>query len=107
MSSELFQAIAALQEPGLGMGMDWGPRNAAKKLAELGGDEAVDALIHALQNHPNDSVRMEAAGALARIGDPRALPSLEKAANSDSSWMNVRPMAEIAVQEIKKKQANQ
>jgi len=105
--SEVLEAIAALQESGLGMGMDWGPRNAAMKLAELGGREAVDALIHALRNHPNEFVRTEAAGALARIGNPLALPALENAANNDSSWMNVRPIAEVAVEEIKKKQTGQ
>jgi hypothetical protein len=103
MSDELSNAIADLQEPGLGMGMDWTPRKAAQKLGTIGGDGAVDALMHAVQHHPNEFVRMDAAWALATIGDPRALPALESAASHDSSRTNVRPIAARAVRKIRQK----
>lgn len=107
MSSEVSEAIAALQESGLGVGMDYRPRDAAKKLAKLGGDEAVDALIHALHHHPNQYVRTEVAFALGGMSDPRVLRALGRAAKSDSSRMNVRPIAADAVQKIQKKQTDQ
>ncbi|HEX2913416.1 MAG TPA: HEAT repeat domain-containing protein [Chloroflexia bacterium] len=48
---------------------------AADALGQLGNRQAVEPLIHLL-NDPDWLVRFEAARSLGRIGDPRALPAL-------------------------------
>lgn len=59
-------------------------RYALHALAEIGSPEALPAVIKALQNDPEESVRMKAAVALRAIGTPEAIAALEQARESDT-----------------------
>ncbi|MBI5491174.1 MAG: HEAT repeat domain-containing protein [Deltaproteobacteria bacterium] len=64
--------------------------NAAFALGEVGGGEAkaTDALVAALAD-ANDLVRSEAAVALGRLRDPRAVPALEAGVESDNPFVQL------------------
>ena len=102
-SARAAQALLKRREYEYAIGVfdPWTPRNAAVEMAEIGGDEAIDALIGAVRSHPNEYVRAEAASALGWIGDDRALEVLDTAAASDSSVNNVRPIAATAAEKIR------
>ena len=81
---------------------------AAFALSRIGAP-AVEALGNALQD-PDANVRANAARILGQIGDPRALPALERVAQSDrgtarvtGSLINVAEAAQQAVEKIKSK----
>jgi HEAT repeat protein len=91
----LVAELCILDSPEL-MGFTDGPCQAFIEI----GSEAVNPLIPLLKHH-NDYFREMAAEALGEIGDPRALPELERVAREDScSLRNVRSAAERAVKKI-------
>ena len=69
-------------------------------LGHLRAREALDAAMAAL-NDKNELVRLRAAQALGRIGDRRAIPSLEKARHDE--WWDVRFAAEEALKQLQKR----
>lgn len=60
-------------------------------LASIGKDSRVaqDKVIKILQNDPYEGVRYAAAFALGRLGDAKAIPALEAAANSDDEFLRL------------------
>lgn len=58
---------------------------AVKALAEFADSASSDALLEAL-NDPVDEIRWQAAGALAKIGDPRAVRPLLETLQRESEW---------------------
>jgi HEAT repeat protein len=57
--------------------------NLCTKLCYFGNSRAVDALIHVLNKDQSSDVRLMAAVALGRIGDPRAVLALQQAVTDD------------------------
>ncbi|MBT8496007.1 MAG: HEAT repeat domain-containing protein [Deltaproteobacteria bacterium] len=68
---------------------------AAVSLGELGGDDAVDALISCLDDG-NSEVRQVAAVALGTIGDNKAVPALIKALASDAPDLRFQAVTSLA-----------
>ena len=80
----------------------WGERkNAAQQLGYCRYDQAVPALLKALQNDPFWMVRCAIIQALEMIGDPAAVPVLENVAAQDN-FKVVRSHAAKAVERLTK-----
>jgi hypothetical protein len=79
--------------------------DAAQALGYLGDPEAEPKLIGALAED-NNWRQVKASGALAKMGTRRALPALERLAKDEryTGVLNVRGMAEAAVQRIRKRE---
>ncbi len=71
-AGDINQVLAAMGDSSEGARVD-----AAKALGQMGGPEAVDALIKRL-GEGNPEVRAAVAEALAQIGDPKAIEALQK-----------------------------
>jgi hypothetical protein len=79
--------------------------DAAQALGYLGGKDVEVKLIEALAED-NGWRQVKACGALAKLGSRRALPALEKLANSDryTGALSIKGMAKTAVERIKKRE---
>jgi len=74
-------------------------RAAAVEASPACGAAAVDALIRVMEHDASSTVRWKAAKALGEIGDRKAKPALEKAANSGDA--NVKSAATRALEKLK------
>ena len=83
----------------LRFGPDDQRKKAAKKLEDYPGTQTVAALINALVNDSDKSVRKEAAHSLGKIGDRMPLPFLDTVSVDDPE-KSVRKEAEEAIKEI-------
>ena len=75
--------------------------DAIEAMIQIGDEYVVDYLMQvALKTNPNEMIRANAAMALGRIGDSRAVPALNQALK-DPSFMNVRPSVQWALKKLK------
>jgi HEAT repeat protein len=90
--------------PALTQALKVEPRNPAWRIAWLLGElrdpDAVPALTEALDGHPEDDVRAEAAAALGKIGATGALGALMRAGGKDERSEYVRIRAVVALGRI-------
>jgi HEAT repeat protein len=78
----------------------WGIRqNAARKLGTMGNSAAVSGLLTALPADPFWMVRYAIIQALEKIGDPRAIPTLQRV-EKDDAFLTVRSNAAKAIETL-------
>ena len=74
-------------------------KSAAQRLGDCGGDVAVQGLLEHLPSDPFWMVRCAIIQALERIGDPQAIPTLNKVAKNDR-FRIVQSYAAKAIQRL-------
>ncbi|MBN1766744.1 MAG: HEAT repeat domain-containing protein [Sedimentisphaerales bacterium] len=83
----------------LRFGSEYVRKQAAEKLVDQKGTQAVVALINTMMNDPHQDVREEAAESLGKIGDRMALPFLKWTRDNDND-NSTRKEAEKAIEKI-------
>jgi HEAT repeat protein len=80
-AEEMLVVLAPTSTPSLiaELGNDRSPERAATALGRIGDSSALEPLVHALENHPHEGVRVQAAAALGALRDPAAVEPLLRA----------------------------
>jgi hypothetical protein len=70
---------------------------AVRRLGEIGGEAATDALLRTLENDPSTQVRVAAIVALGQIGSERARQAIVRVAEEETAWELRTRAAEVLV----------